>query len=271
MGYGTEREFWRPIEQRIRGILRPYLRHFMAEVMEVGTGEVRVKLPGEDLSTTDLPWATVYGSMPIVGDHVLTLVDYASRRVITSGSSSGGGSTGYMPYAYPIGASAASGAGGTTLALATATGSLAVPVAVTSTMIVDGISFWNTDAATQRGPVDGAIYEQETSTSSSLALVVRANLAAFTPSAATTRTVTLAATTLDPGVYWVGIMNKNASQTLGVGTSDNAWLSGNTTQTKTQAAAPFANPLDFATGWTKSVDLPILRLNGRVFNAGASF
>lgn len=91
MGYIEEREFWRGVDKRINSNLRPYLKHQVAEVMEIGsggnTGMVRVRLPGENLLVTDLPFAEVHGSMPAVEDQVYTVYDSFSRHVVMGGVS----------------------------------------------------------------------------------------------------------------------------------------------------------------------------------------
>jgi hypothetical protein len=59
-------------------------------VEAVGTGananKVQVRMPGETSATADLPYAEVFGSMPTVGQSVLTIFDAMTRRVITGGA-----------------------------------------------------------------------------------------------------------------------------------------------------------------------------------------
>jgi hypothetical protein len=180
---------------------------------------------------------------------------------------------GFMPYAYPIGMSP-SDVTTTALALAANGGSLAVPVVLDADMLLQSVSFWNTDAATARGGAEFRLYEDRLNNANSLNEIAGANgtLASWTPVAASIRTITPAAPVyLAPGVYWLVLRNQSAAQTLGVGVAAAGTMARNTAQTKTLGSV-LGSTLDLvAVTWTKITTVPGIRLDGRVFGQSSAF
>ena len=180
---------------------------------------------------------------------------------------------GFQPYAYPVGAGP-NLVTTTAQALAAAGGSLAVPVVLEGHMLVNSVSFWNTDAATARGPVEVDLYEDRANNAAALNLVASGALAAFTPTAAALRTVPIAGAPvyLPPGLYWLVLKNNNAAATLGLGSAAGGTMAQTTGQTKALGAAALGATLDFvAATWAKVTYLPGVRLNGQVFGQAAAF
>lgn len=194
----------------------------------------------------------------------------------------GGGQTtlhthqaGYQPYAFPIGGRP-DAVTTTALALAANGGAIAIPITLEGFMLLQSVSFWNTDTGTARGPADFALYQDVLNNSNSLVQVAGAvgALTSWTPSAASARTISVTSPpiTLPPGVYWLVIKNRHASNTLGLGTAAAGTLALSTMQTKNLGAGALPASLDFvAATWTKVTTLAGVRLNARMFGQGASF
>lgn len=184
--------------------------------------------------------------------------------------------TGYVPYAYPIGGGPDASLTGQNLAAAG--GAIAVPVVVPGDIWLMSVSFWNTDAATARGPVEFAIYKDLTDETNTLALApfMVGNLATWTPTVASLRTISVtggAGSGLPAGAYWLVLKNNHASNTLAVGMVTQGTM-GNTnqSQTKTFTTAAFGTSLDFvAATWTKQTYLPNIRMNGASFGQSTLF
>lgn len=182
---------------------------------------------------------------------------------------------GYMPYAYPIG-------GGptqvttTALAIAANGGNIAIAVVLEGHMLLESVSIWNTDAATARGPVEFALFEDRLDNANALPIVTGAvgSLATWTPSAASLRTISVTSPPiyLPPGIYWLLLKNNHASNTLGLGVTAAGTMAANTAQTKTLTTAAYGSTLDLvAATWTKIATVPGVRLNGRVLGQSAAF
>lgn len=180
---------------------------------------------------------------------------------------------GFMPYAFPIG-------GGptqvttTALALAASQGSVAIPVALEGHMLIESVSFWNTDAATARGAIEYGLFEDRLDNSNSLDFVDGGSLASWTPTVASLRTIPSASagTYVPPGLYWL-VLKNNGSATLGIGVTPAGTMANNTAQTKTLTGVfSFGGTLDFvAATWTKIATVPGVRLNGRSFGQATAF
>lgn len=184
--------------------------------------------------------------------------------------------SGYTPYAYPIGGALTQGSD-TAIALAANGGTIAIPILVVAPMLLQSVSFWNTDAATARGAAEFALFRQN-SVTNTLDRVSGAvgSLTSWTPTVASVRTisVTSAPASVYPGIYWLALKNNHASNTLGLGSvaAAAASLSANTTQTKTLTTSAFGTTLDFtAATWTKRTESVIVRLNGRAFGQSSAF
>lgn len=187
------------------------------------------------------------------------------------------GNRGWAPYAFQLGGSIAT-AGATALTAPTGGGSVAIPVHVPSDMLLESVSFWNTDTATARS-AEFRIYEQYYNNGNAgentLTGVANATGAwSATPASAGIRVMTMASPPvyLPAGVYWLVIRNTHATSTLGIGyTATGAGVAGDTIQTKALASA-LSNTLDFvAVTWTKLSHVTSVRLNGRVFGQTALF
>jgi hypothetical protein len=185
----------------------------------------------------------------------------------------GGG--GYQPYAYPVGGGPQQ-AYATAQALAAAGGTLAVPFTIDGSMLLESVSFWNTDAATARGPVEFALYEDRLGNANALPILTGAvgSLASWTPTVAAIRTITATGGPIyiPPGCYWLTLKNNHATVTLGLASAAAGTMAGNVGQTKTLTTSAFGATLDLvAATWTKVTWLPAIRLNGRSFGVAAAF
>lgn len=182
---------------------------------------------------------------------------------------------GYMPYAYPVGGSAAQ-----TLTLSqvlpAAGGAIAIPVVLEGHMLLDSVTFRNTDTATARGPAEFALYEDRLDNANALPLATGSvgSLATWTPSAASNRTIlaTSAPIYVPAGSYWLLIKNNHATNSMALGYTAAGTMSVNTVQTKTLTTAAFGSTLDLVLAtWTKLTISPGVRLNGRVFGQATAF
>lgn len=182
---------------------------------------------------------------------------------------------GFMPYAYPIG-------GGptqvttTALAIAANGGNIAIPVVLEGHMLLESVSFWNTDTATARGPVEYGLYEDRLDNANALNLVDSGifGVGGYTPTIAIARTMPSNNTVvyLPPGQYWLAIKNNHTGNTLGIGVTPAGTMATSTAQTKTLTTAAYGSTLDLvAATWTKIATIPGIRLNGRVFGQSAAF
>lgn len=181
---------------------------------------------------------------------------------------------GYKAYAYPIG-------GGPTqtpsdnLSMSTNGVAFATPVVLESHMLLESVSYWDLSSANARGPMEFGIYEERLNTSGTLDLLSGAvgTIAAYTPSAASLRTMTVTTPPvyLSPGCYWLVLKNNHASNGWALGASLPGTMSQNSGQTKALTTAALPSTLDFVTSWTKSTRIPGVRLNGRVFGQTSAF
>jgi hypothetical protein len=184
---------------------------------------------------------------------------------------------GWQPYAYPL-VFDASAALTTALTLASNGGSIAVPMKVDAPMQLESVSIQNTDTATER-TWGWDLYRQVANTGSSTQNTLYRVAACsandtFTPSAASTRTLTAGSTPvyLSTGIYWLAIQCRHATNNFGLGsTAVSAAFAPNSAQTKT-TTNPNGSTLDFvAATWTKVTAIYGARLNGRVFGQTSAF
>lgn len=182
---------------------------------------------------------------------------------------------GYQAYAYAIGGGPQM-ASGVTITLAANGGTVAMPVVLEGHMLLQSVSYWDTTAATARGPVEFALYEERLNNANALDLVAGAvgTLASYTPTVASIRTI--AVTTppqyLPPGCYWLVIKNNNAATALGMGSTAVGTMATRTAQTKTLTTSAFGSTLDLvAATWNKIGNIPVARLNGRSFGQASAF
>jgi hypothetical protein len=95
----------------------------------------------------------------------------------------------------------------------------------------------------------------------------------YTASAASNRIIAAASAPvyLAPGLYWLVIQNRHATQTWGIATTAAGGFGLTISQTKT-TTNPNGATLDFvAATWTKNTTLYAVVLRGRVFGGTASF
>lgn len=181
---------------------------------------------------------------------------------------------GFMPYAYAIGCGPRDLT--TTVISAPASGgSVAGPVVLEGHMLLESISFRENSSAQARGPSSFYIYEERLGNTGTLPLVTGATgtLAAFTPSAASVRTIAVTSPPvyLPPGVYWVVMRNENTARPLQISGAAAGTMGQNVAQIQTLAGVPGAT-LDLITGWTKvATPWTGLRLNGRCFGQASAF
>lgn len=191
----------------------------------------------------------------------------------------GVGAMGWCPYAYPINF-VASSAFTTALSLPANGGSIAIPIWVPSHMFVSSCSIRNTDTASAR-TWNWDLYTQYLNNGNapenSLVRIIQGGPGAandsFTPGAASTRTLSASTVTaIPPGVYWLVVQNRHATNTFGLGsTAASAAFAVNSAQTKTTSNAN-GDPLDFiAATWTKVTAIYAVRLNARVFGSNTEF
>lgn len=204
-------------------------------------------------------------------DSVITLVG-SSRVFVTALDRNF--PLGWTPYAYPEGYNIAGTI--TNLTIAANGGSLAIPIRIASPMSLKSVSIWNTDSDTER-TWGWDIYRDDVNDEIALSNTLTRYAACdsdetFTPTAASTRT--LAKTTavrLPPGLYWLVVQNRHASNAINIGAVTGNAFSPNTAQTKT-TTNPNGATLDFvAITWTKVTNVYCVRLNGEVFGQTSAF
>lgn len=186
------------------------------------------------------------------------------------------GVAGWAPVALPL-LFVPSGAFTSGSAIPSNGGSLAIAMHVTANMLLESVSVENRDTAGAR-EWGWDLYRQFLNNGNSgentLTRVVASNgTEAYTASAASVRTLNAAAVTyLEPGIYWLVIQNRHASQNFSMGFSATSAVFGiNGAQTKT-TTNPNGSTLDFvAATWTKSTAIWGARMNGRVFGDTAVF
>lgn len=182
---------------------------------------------------------------------------------------------GWLPYAYVHGMGPAVTVTNT-LSIAANGGSLAVPILLAGHMLLESVSIHQTATSTQRTWA-WDLYVQYLNNGNSgentLTRVAASNGSdTFTPGAASDRTLGASSPPiyLGPGLYWLVIQNRHATNTFVMGVA-NATFVVNTGQTKT-TTNPNGATLDFvAATWTKTTSCVGARLDGRVFGQTAAF
>jgi hypothetical protein len=151
-------------------------------------------------------------------------------------------------------------------------GSRATQILVPAVMYLDTVSVWCTDTATAR-TWGWDLYYQNDPASATCTRVANSNAdSTFTPSAASIRSIVAASAPvlLQPGVYWLVIQDRHASNTFGLGIVTAGSLAVNVAQSKT-TTNPNGATLDLSTGWARVTSQIGVVLIGRVFNEGAPF
>ena len=183
---------------------------------------------------------------------------------------------GWLPYAMMQGV-VPTNAFASSITLAANGGSVAIPMMLNAPMLLERVSLRNNDTATAR-TWGWDLYEQyaNNGNGSENTLTRRAACSAndtFTPGAASNRTLTASSAPvfLAPGLFWLVIQCRHASNNFALACNAAGVFSANMAQTKT-TTNPNGSTLDFvAATWTKIADLPAARLNGRVFGQTSAF
>lgn len=186
---------------------------------------------------------------------------------------------GWQPYAWPITQGPVSTATSANITLAANGGSCAIPIYVSSHMLLQSVSVEDRDSTLAR-TWGWDLYFQDTNTGSgsenTLSRVANSSAdETFTAAAISTRTIDAANAPvyLRPGLYWLVIQCRHASNAFNLGgwTTSEIFNTTNGTQTKT-TTNPNGASLDFvAATWTKAGTPAAVRLNGRVFGQTAAF
>jgi len=193
-----------------------------------------------------------------------------ASHAVTTGQSSQH-ARGQEPYVYPTGVTHT-----TTFTAANMPangGSRATRYVLGAPMYLDSVTVWNTDTGTAR-TWGWDLYYQNDPASATCTRVAASNAdSTFTPSAASARTIVAgsAPVLLQPGVYWLVIQSRHATNTFGLGiVAAAAALALNMAQSKT-TTNPNGATLDMSTGWSRLTSQIGAVLQGRVFNEGALF
>jgi len=190
---------------------------------------------------------------------------------------------GWMPYAYPL----AYNWPGTTAVvsnMAANGGSVAIPFMLNSHLLLQSVVYRNGNTSLER-TWGWDLYVQYLNNGNAgentLTRVAAGNAnETFTPAAVTNRTIVAASAPaaadgpiyLGPGLYWLVIQNRHATNTLAIaGVAAPDTFAVDLVQTKT-TTNPNGATLDFvAATWAKQVWIIQARLAGRVFGQTASF
>lgn len=186
---------------------------------------------------------------------------------------------GWLPYAVPMGYSGAAGALGS-VTLAANGGSAAIPIVLTGHMALRLVTIQQGSTATQR-TWGWDLYIQYLNNGNgaenTLVRVAASNGSqTFTPTAIDNRQLAAsgAPVYLGPGIYWLVVQNRHATNTLLIREDTTPWGPFNTNnvfQTKT-TTNPNGATLDFvAATWTKLSTIPGVSLNGDVFGESSAF
>jgi hypothetical protein len=178
---------------------------------------------------------------------------------------------GFVPYAYSMHFGMAS-AYTDALSLPADGGCVAIPVALAGRMYLQSASFRSLSTADDH-TIGWALYlDAYADTTARVAY----STADYTWTATAASNIGAAAASapvlLEPGVYWLVLQNRHATNALSIGTfSGVSAFVGNLAQTKT-ATNPLGVGLTMITGpWTKITNIVAARLNGRVFGDSSAF
>ena len=186
-------------------------------------------------------------------------------------------SAGWTPYAYPL-THNLSAAFTIALNLTANGGSVAIPVWVPSHMLLESVSIRQVSLSVQR-TWGWDLYEQYLNNGNSGENTVTRVAASngnetFTPSAASTQTLAASSAPvyLAPGLYWLVVQCRHATNVLAMGRTANAGnITPNVYQTKT-TTNPNGSTIDLvAATWTKGTDYVGAMLNGRVLGQTTAF
>jgi len=208
---------------------------------------------------------TFTGQVDLRGGTGVTLA--VSSNTVTVSASGAIGPVGYEAQIYagaPISISDATTSG--TVAVGTV---YIAPVRVVSTLRLQSVSIRELNASVARS-WQWALYRDD-GTANAARVATSNGSDAFTPSAASTRTLDVsgAPVTVPPGVYWIAVRNDHASNTLGLAfilAAASFTLVGNRNKTTT-----LSDPLDISTGWSTTANTPLIVLRGRIAGESTAY
>jgi hypothetical protein len=184
------------------------------------------------------------------------------RAVDSNGSMSHLNVYGYMPFALALGLSNSSDTGNTTTCAANG-GSCAVPVLLNAPMLLYSVSVLQ--ASTSGARTWGwDLYEGTTDSSVNGARIATCSANdSFTASAVSVRTITAlnGPIYLAPGLYWVVVQSRHATQTFVLSSPSTHPMNLTLSRTKT-TTNPNGATLDLVTGWAANQNSAHVRLNG---------
>lgn len=175
---------------------------------------------------------------------------------------------GYLPFVLPIGTSLLSSFN--TQAIPAAGGTLLVPMIIPAQMYVRAVTLRNLDTTLARS-WEWKLYNDDAS-GNLTAISGLDGSESFTATVASNRTANATTpSTVNPGVYWIGLRNSHASNVFTIASqqvsaANPAWGT-NLHHTKTLAGG-LVSPLDAITGWAaNAVTMPLPVIVGRAFGA----
>lgn len=155
--------------------------------------------------------------------------------------------------------------------------SVAIPILVPTHMLLASVSVWQVDTTLARS-WGWALYEQaynngNASENTATRIAAGSATQTFTATAASLQTITASANTyLAPGVYWLVVQNRHASNSFGMGYGPvGSFVAPTGCRFKNGLADPLPSTLDMTTGWSNSIVMNGVRLNGIVFGESAAF
>ena len=173
---------------------------------------------------------------------------------------------GYQPFAHPMNY-VYNSTYTTALALVANGGSVIMPVLLHASMLLESVSVVNTDTTLARA-WGWDLYIDRSNGSNSVNRITNSSADdSFTSGGQSVRTITAASAPvyLAPGVYWLVIQCRHATNTFGVGTQAGSGTT-NFTSIKTKTTTnPNGSTLDIiAATWATSTATAAVKLNGRV-------
>lgn len=179
---------------------------------------------------------------------------------------------GWQPYAYPLTWIGGSSYASNNESLAANGGTIAIPFAVTGNLLLIQARFWiNSTSIAYNLAYD--VYAQDnmdidSTPDGTLRRIATsdANIGTLPGAAAALSIQGTVPTLLTPGLYWLALQNRHATNAINLGAINQGSLTvaGNTAQKKT-TANPNGATLDFATGWVGTNQVIDARMRGTAF------
>lgn len=181
---------------------------------------------------------------------------------------------GWAPYAYPLGY-VENTALSTSFNMNAQWYTILVPMFVPSHLLLQSASVWNIDTASAR-TWGWDLYEQTLNNGNSGEKTLNRIAASttdetFTAAAASMRTINAGSAPiyLAPGIYWLAIQNRHASNAFQAG-AYTVTFTGSNLRFKTTSGSN-GSTLDASTSWSSITSMIGVRLNGRVFGETSAF